>query len=816
VSKNNVIAAGLLLMAKDTGRVLLLQRSINDPNDPAAGRWEAPGGRLEAGETPLVAARREWEEEVGQRLPSSVAVHTDWRSGVYQGFVGSVPTEAEIKLNRPLDRRVRNPDGDEVETVAWWKPKDLENNNSILRVELARVVSSKVKWAIMLAKQQIRRGEPVTSKTASVNDLIKNLAATSAGSAMLGAGVGAGAGMLKQVVKPKEERDYARGALLGAGLGAGAGYGVKQLANSDPAIESGIMSTYDKAREAIRQMLHPKTSSLDSVADQLASLTPKQASQLSKKLAVRATVQKAGADAIRIVMNQRAVQAKAAGILDNIKATLADPSTRPYASALIGSGLGAVGGAAKSLLMDDPEERSVLRSAMLGAGIGGIGGGIVGKFTNPGPAVVDPNAPPTSSVPSTKDKILASPATSVLGGAVGAGAGASAGVKTAPLLGRLTEASGNAMKARGGGRVSDAISGTGRLMKGRVGKGLGGLAAGAGGVYLANLLRNSLMDKQSGFASLSGPLGKGYTDRVSQLTPPPKEPKESKAPVQAPPGPVMLNPNGTPVGTQTPAAPTGVGGMPAPPTMPKLAAAGDMLKWISDKWADPTNRAMMGAAGGAAAGSLGMLGAEALSPDKKRRRYLNAALTGALGGAAVGGGLGQLSNLSSGGVPDRDLSEVEANILKTPGGVKQLDKAVQSQTPGPVQNAGKLVGELYDESPALASTGVGAAVHYGTRNNPLLQNFVNKTELAHDPQMAELQKLFAAAQRGGGTASVGGQTKTLSEIGDLITKRTKDIHAGTGARRFAAGRGFRRSLPGLAAAGLTWGGPALVNWMRGE
>lgn len=55
-------AAGLLLMARNSERVLLLQRG-EDVSEP--GRWAFPGGKIDDGETPRVAAVRELEEEAG-------------------------------------------------------------------------------------------------------------------------------------------------------------------------------------------------------------------------------------------------------------------------------------------------------------------------------------------------------------------------------------------------------------------------------------------------------------------------------------------------------------------------------------------------------------------------------------------------------------------------------------------------------------------------------------------------------------------------------------------------------------------------------
>lgn len=125
-------AAGLLVQANDTGRVLLTQRSMADDEDPAAGTWEAPGGNLEDADAgnPLTGAKREFAEEVGFAVPAGELLG-DWRSqdGVYQGFVWLVASEDDVPLNLDHeDRDVLNPDdpdGDDIEVAAWWDPGDL-------------------------------------------------------------------------------------------------------------------------------------------------------------------------------------------------------------------------------------------------------------------------------------------------------------------------------------------------------------------------------------------------------------------------------------------------------------------------------------------------------------------------------------------------------------------------------------------------------------------------------------------------------------------------------------------------------------------
>lgn len=124
-----LVAAGLCVKALDTGRVLLLQRSMSD-DDPAAGTWEFPGGKLDPDEDPFAAAVREWQEEVGCSLPQG-SVAGSWTSpnGVYRGFVYLVKSEALVTCNLDHeDRHVLNPDdpdGDQIEVVAWWNPAQL-------------------------------------------------------------------------------------------------------------------------------------------------------------------------------------------------------------------------------------------------------------------------------------------------------------------------------------------------------------------------------------------------------------------------------------------------------------------------------------------------------------------------------------------------------------------------------------------------------------------------------------------------------------------------------------------------------------------
>lgn len=127
-----VSVAGLAVRAADTGRVLMLQRCL-DPEDPAGGTFEFPGGHLEGAESPLMGAWREWSEETGAIPPPGVQTGS-WTSpdGVYQGIVWTIESESMVPVRG--DRDVSNPDdpdGDCIEAIAWMNPEQLAGNPAV-------------------------------------------------------------------------------------------------------------------------------------------------------------------------------------------------------------------------------------------------------------------------------------------------------------------------------------------------------------------------------------------------------------------------------------------------------------------------------------------------------------------------------------------------------------------------------------------------------------------------------------------------------------------------------------------------------------
>jgi 8-oxo-dGTP pyrophosphatase MutT (NUDIX family) len=172
--------AGIAVQAADTGRVLMIQRSL-DPTDPpeVQGTWEFPGGSLENGESPEDGAWREFCEETGLPKPKGETV-TSWTSpdGVYQGFVHVVPVEAtafdELNPDRQAASTVNpdDPKGERPEVTAWFDPEHVRNLGAALRPEVAdmdwsvfdRGNPTTESWQALTAFHQLFETLPVTQQ----------------------------------------------------------------------------------------------------------------------------------------------------------------------------------------------------------------------------------------------------------------------------------------------------------------------------------------------------------------------------------------------------------------------------------------------------------------------------------------------------------------------------------------------------------------------------------------------------------------------------------------------------------------------------
>src|SRR5260221_97380 len=147
----SIAAAGIAVVAQDTGRCLLLQRSNKDPGDPARGTWEFPGGKCDPGESAFVCAQREWEEEMGQKLPSG-AIAGQWTARIYRCYVWLIAREDIVSLlERTSVTNPDDPDHDDIESVAWWNVADIQSMPA-LRMELR----DQADWTLLRSFAQAR------------------------------------------------------------------------------------------------------------------------------------------------------------------------------------------------------------------------------------------------------------------------------------------------------------------------------------------------------------------------------------------------------------------------------------------------------------------------------------------------------------------------------------------------------------------------------------------------------------------------------------------------------------------------------------
>ncbi len=124
-------------MKDQHGRVLLAERR---PSQKSPGFWEFPGGKLEPGETPEMAARRELLEETGVDIPP----------GALRKLTGYVHRfdSATLQLDFFLATHwAGRPSGHEGQRIAWVDPRNIEglpllasNKKALTLMSLSEVV----------------------------------------------------------------------------------------------------------------------------------------------------------------------------------------------------------------------------------------------------------------------------------------------------------------------------------------------------------------------------------------------------------------------------------------------------------------------------------------------------------------------------------------------------------------------------------------------------------------------------------------------------------------------------------------------------
>jgi ADP-ribose pyrophosphatase len=127
-----------VMMAVDGKKRVLLVRQYRLPADKYL--WELPAGRLDAGEKPLQAAKRELKEETGYQARQWSLLASFWAS---PGFVQERMT---IFLARDLTAGEATPMDDERIEARWFKRKELAHMIACGQIEDAKTIVGFLTW----------------------------------------------------------------------------------------------------------------------------------------------------------------------------------------------------------------------------------------------------------------------------------------------------------------------------------------------------------------------------------------------------------------------------------------------------------------------------------------------------------------------------------------------------------------------------------------------------------------------------------------------------------------------------------------------
>lgn len=127
-----------VMMAVDERSRILLVRQFRLPAEKYL--WELPAGRLDAGENPLQAARRELREETGYKARTWKRLATFWPS---PGYVGEKMT---IFLATDLTEGPAEPMDDERIECRWFTRKEMDEMIRDGKIEDGKTMIGFLTW----------------------------------------------------------------------------------------------------------------------------------------------------------------------------------------------------------------------------------------------------------------------------------------------------------------------------------------------------------------------------------------------------------------------------------------------------------------------------------------------------------------------------------------------------------------------------------------------------------------------------------------------------------------------------------------------